>query len=397
MKKNDALARVMSGEFKGFCVNLPSRETTRSTKNRVREAVFDVLRYDLNGVCFIEVFGGSGVMGFEALSNGAKAAFIIEKDEKAFKIARENARKFREFCARVLENGRVRGADFGFLGGNSSFASGNLGENSSFSSGNFGVNSSFLNKNLGVNSNFANKNLSGNLGENSSFSRGNFGENSSFSRKNLSANSSVNFERKIPKCEVLLGDSFEILPSLMSEIYSLNLAGNSLAHANARADRAVRKNSENLRNLAKSEIQQKSLNLSEIQPNLNKNPQNSAKFKQNLSYKLQNPSEFRRNLDEKLQNSSEFRRNLSENSRDLDKGVGEIFAYFDPPFDIRQGFENIYTRLFDLINSLKSPNLRRLIFEHNSSFQMPENIGNFTLYKAKKFGKTSVAFYENLA
>lgn len=357
MKKNDAYARVMSGEFKGFCVNLPSRETTRSTKNRVREAVFDVLRYDLKGVCFIEVFGGSGVMGFEALSNGAKAAFIIEKDEKAFKIASENARKFMEFCARVLENGRTRGTDLGFLGGNSSFASGNLGENSSFS-------------------------------------RGNFGENSSFSRKNLSANSSVNFERKIPKCEVLRGDSFEILPSLMSEIYSLNLAGNSLTHANARAGRALRKNSENLRNLAKSEIQQKSLNLSEIQPNLSKNPQNSAKFKLNLSENLQNSSEFKQNLDENSQNSSKFRRNLSENPRDLDKGVGEIFAYFDPPFDIRQGFENIYTRLFDLINSLKSPNLRRLIFEHNSSFKMPENIGNFTLYKAKKFGKTSIAFYK---
>ena len=83
--------QIQSGKFKGKKLFLPNCATTRSTKNRVKACVFNVLRANLAGKIFIEVFGGSGAMALEALSNGAEQAFIIEKDEKAYQIALKNA------------------------------------------------------------------------------------------------------------------------------------------------------------------------------------------------------------------------------------------------------------------------------------------------------------------
>ena len=92
----NASIRIESGKFKGKRLFLPSFATTRSTKSRVKACVFNTLRGELTGKIFIEVFGGSGAMAFEALSNYAMGAIIIEKDTKAYKIACENAKMLLE-------------------------------------------------------------------------------------------------------------------------------------------------------------------------------------------------------------------------------------------------------------------------------------------------------------
>ncbi len=71
-----------------------------------------------------------------------------------------------------------------------------------------------------------------------------------------------------------------------------------------------------------------------------------------------------------------------------------IWLYFDPPFEIRQGFEDIYERLLKLIKSLKQNLIQGFIIEHQSQFQSPEKIGDFQRFKLKKFGQTSLSFYE---
>ncbi len=81
---------INSGIYKGKKLNLPSLNTTRSTKNLVKSSFFDTMRFELKNLVFIECFGGSGVMAAEALSNGAKMAFAIEKDKKAFEILDKN-------------------------------------------------------------------------------------------------------------------------------------------------------------------------------------------------------------------------------------------------------------------------------------------------------------------
>lgn len=192
MKKDKPFSSIQSGKFKGKKLFLPSFQTTRSTKNRVKACVFNTLRYKLKDHIFIEVFGGSGSMAFEALSNDALSCIIIEKDEKAYKIALKNAALFEE--------------------------------------------------------------------------------------KDL--------------IKIHQNDSFELLPSL------------------------------------------------------------------------------------------------------LQKEKTPIIAYFDPPFDIRAGFLDIYERIFSLINSLQGSNLKAFIIEHSSQRLMPEKISLFSKYKFKKFGKTSLSFYE---
>lgn len=89
--KNASFVRVESGKFKGKRLFLPSFATTRSTKSRVKACVFNTLRTELADKVFVEVFGGSGAMAFEALSNDALGVVIIEKDKNAYKIVCQNA------------------------------------------------------------------------------------------------------------------------------------------------------------------------------------------------------------------------------------------------------------------------------------------------------------------
>ncbi|ARE81244.1 16S rRNA (guanine(966)-N(2))-methyltransferase RsmD [Campylobacter helveticus] len=70
--------------------------------------------------------------------------------------------------------------------------------------------------------------------------------------------------------------------------------------------------------------------------------------------------------------------------------------YFDPPFDVRQGFEGIYNKIFHFLTRLDLSLVERIIFEHQSKAKTPENIANFTRVKLKKFGATSLSFYEIL-
>lgn len=89
--KNASFVRVESGKFKGKRLFLPSFATTRSTKSRVKACVFNTLRAELADKVFVEVFGGSGAMAFEALSNDALGVVVVEKDKNAYKIACQNA------------------------------------------------------------------------------------------------------------------------------------------------------------------------------------------------------------------------------------------------------------------------------------------------------------------
>lgn len=232
--KNASFVRVESGKFKGKRLFLPSFATTRSTKSRVKACVFNTLRAELAGKVFVEVFGGSGAMAFEALSNDALGVVVVEKDKNAYKIACQNA-------------------------------------------------ALLLNSTNSLNSS-----------ENSLLKHEN-SANSANSAKNA-LNSSPNYEFTsfaAQKVRLYQGDSFELLPSILEQM------------------------------------------------------------------PRQTP----------------------------------IIAYFDPPFHHRNGFLDIYERVFGLINSLKGSNLWLFIIEHSSQMPMPQAISLFTLYKEKKFGNTALSFY----
>ncbi|MBU1657881.1 16S rRNA (guanine(966)-N(2))-methyltransferase RsmD [bacterium] len=195
MKSKTISKKIITGKFKGKTLKLPSKDTTRSSKSIVLESFFNTLQFDIVDAVFVEVFSGSGSIGLEALSRGAKEIIFMEKDRDAIKILREN-----------------------------------------------------------------------------------------ISQTDESA------------CEVFSGDSFTNITAVVSRL---------------------KRNKEN------------------------------------------------------------------------------AFFYVDPPFNIREGMEDIYDKTIDLIASLPKECVKMIIIEHMSGLEIPETLGEFQKKKSKKFGNTTLTYFQN--
>ena len=192
---NKLSVKIIAGKYKGKSIELPSLETTRSSKAILKESFFNVLQYDIVDTIFIEAFGGSGSIGLEALSRGAKHSYFCEIDKKSYKILEKN-------CKTIDENNSTP----------------------------------------------------------------------------------------------ILGDTFEVLPRLV-----------------------------------------------------------------NNSFK----------------NDS-------------------IVVYIDPPFDFRDGMDNIYQKSFEMVESFENENIFLIAFEHKSDLALPEIIGDFKKYKTKKFGNSALTYFQKV-
>ena len=82
--------RVITGIAKGKRLKpLPSMDV-RPTADRVKEAIFSAIQFDIEGRVFLDLFAGSGQMGIEALSRGAKFAYFVDNSNDSVKICSEN-------------------------------------------------------------------------------------------------------------------------------------------------------------------------------------------------------------------------------------------------------------------------------------------------------------------
>lgn len=194
MKNKPLTKKIISGKFKGKTLKLPSKTTTRSSKGIVLESFFNTIGFDIMDSTFVEVFSGSGSIGLEALSRGAKKIIFMERDRDALKVLKENI--------------------------------------------------------------------------------------------SVTDPSS---------CEVLSGDSFENIKSVVSKL---------------------------------------------------KKKDESAYF------------------------------------------------YIDPPFSIREGMEDIYDKMIDMIASLPEENVKLIIIEHMSGLEIPSTINEFKMKKSKKFGNTTLTYFD---
>lgn len=190
MATKPLFSTISAGKYKGKKLALPSLESTRSTKAILKGSLFDSLQYDIMDEVFVEVFGGSGSMGIEALSRGAKHAYFIEKDKAAYQTLKSNCKVIDEIHSTPLQ-----------------------------------------------------------------------------------------------------GDSFVLFPSLLSQLSS------------------------------------------------------------------------------------------------------KAYFYFDPPFSIREGMEDIYQKVIDLITSIPREKAQLIVIEHMSTLVLPDQIGIYTLQKTKKFGNSSLSYY----
>ena len=191
--KSKVVSKIIGGKYKGKILQLPSLEVTRSSKSILKESFFNVLQFDIMDAIFIEVFGGSGTIGLEALSRGAKHSYFCEIDKSSYKTLRVN-------CDSID-----------------------------------------------------------------------------------SLNSTC-----------LFGDSFEKVPQIIEQLKNKN---------------------------------------------------------------------------------------------------DEVIIYIDPPFEFRDGMSDIYEKSFDLVRNITNENIILITFEHMTGLDMPENLGKFSKYKTKKFGKSSLTYY----
>ena len=193
MKEAKPTTKIIAGAYKGKILDLPSLDVTRSSKAVLKESVFNVLQFDIIDKIFIESFAGSGSIGLEAISRGAKRSYFIELDKKSYSILVRNC-------------------------------------------------------------------------------------------KNID----------IEKCQTIQGNAFVQTPLILD---------------------------------------------------------------------------------------------FMKNSKD------EIILYVDPPFDYRDGMEDIYEKSFRMISDIKADNIFKIIVEHLSKLEIPEKLGKFTLEKTRKFGKSSLSYY----
>ncbi|WP_419769526.1 MAG: 16S rRNA (guanine(966)-N(2))-methyltransferase RsmD [Candidatus Marinarcus sp.] len=194
MKHEKYTTQIIAGKYKGRKLELPSLDTTRSSKARLKESFFNVLQFDIIDKIFIEAFAGSGSIGLEAISRDAARAYFVELSKSSYNVLIRNC-------------------------------------------------------------------------------------------KSIDAQ----------KCQTMLGDTFVQMPIILNS----------------------------------------------------------------------------------LKNASQ-----------------EIILYVDPPFDYRDGMTEIYDKSFEMVKNIENDNVMLVCFEHMSELEMPQELGKFELFKSKKFGKSSLSYYQ---
>ena len=84
--------RIVSGIFKNRPLKVPTGKSTRPSSAKLRSAIFDSCQGEIEGLDVLDIFAGSGAIGFEALSRGAQSVSFIENNRKAIDCIRENAK-----------------------------------------------------------------------------------------------------------------------------------------------------------------------------------------------------------------------------------------------------------------------------------------------------------------
>ena len=99
--------RIITGTAKGVVLSTLEGEATRPTGDRVKEALFSMIQFDIEGRRVLDLFAGSGQLGLEALSRGAEHCVFIDESRTAADIVLANAKK-----TKLFDKCRISSADF---------------------------------------------------------------------------------------------------------------------------------------------------------------------------------------------------------------------------------------------------------------------------------------------
>ena len=82
--------RVIAGEKRHLLLKTIDSETVRPTTDKIKETLFNIIQFKLKDIVFVDLFAGSGAIGIEALSRGAKKAYFVDNNKSAINIINEN-------------------------------------------------------------------------------------------------------------------------------------------------------------------------------------------------------------------------------------------------------------------------------------------------------------------
>ena len=99
--------RVISGSARGVALKTPDGLKTRPTTDRVKEALFSIIHFDLPCTKVLDLFGGTGQLGIEALSRGAAEAVFVDEADAACRLIRENLKR-----AKLEEKAKIVRSDY---------------------------------------------------------------------------------------------------------------------------------------------------------------------------------------------------------------------------------------------------------------------------------------------
>ena len=99
--------RVITGKARGVVLKTPDGMVTRPTADRVKEAMFNIIQFEIPAARVLDLFGGTGQLGIEALSREAKSAVFVDEREEACKLIRENLKR-----TKLEQQGKVVRSDY---------------------------------------------------------------------------------------------------------------------------------------------------------------------------------------------------------------------------------------------------------------------------------------------
>ena len=82
--------RVITGTARGRKLATPSNNDIRPTTDNVKESIFNIIQFDIEGRRVLDLFAGTGQLGIECLSRGAESAVFVDQSREAVKLVRDN-------------------------------------------------------------------------------------------------------------------------------------------------------------------------------------------------------------------------------------------------------------------------------------------------------------------
>jgi len=108
--------RIITGSLRGRKIPSPDHEGVRPTSDRIKESLFNIIRDKVEDGVFLDLFSGTGNIGFEAVSRGAKEVYMVDSNRQCFNAIKSTAASFKVNPIIILSDSTMALRNFGHKG-----------------------------------------------------------------------------------------------------------------------------------------------------------------------------------------------------------------------------------------------------------------------------------------